>query len=94
MRETFLKVEVAMGDLNMQTYTSSPKYDWSILISNIGGQLGLCIGFSIFTGLEIVELMIDLLCHICCKLKNSVKVTEKTPVGNWVSTLDDTLESC
>ena len=61
-----------------QVITTSPKYDWSILLANIGGQLGLCMGFSLITALELIELLVDLVCHVTRGVRERSKVNTST----------------
>ena len=59
------KVDVNMASFLEHTEVDSAKYDWSVLMSNIGGVMGLFTGFSVLTALEIVELMVDLWAYLC-----------------------------
>jgi len=65
------KVDINMASFVVHTEVASAKYDWSVLISNIGGVMGLFTGFSILTGFELVELMFDLVAYLvstcCCR---------------------------
>lgn len=48
-------------------------------VSDIGGQLGLWIGFSVLTAAEFLELIM-LLCHLVIKKCSSKKTAEPNPV--------------
>ena len=64
-RRNMLELRVYYESLEVESYESSPKYDGNILFSSFGGVLGLCIGFSALTAMELVELIVDLLCCLC-----------------------------
>ncbi|XP_005106187.1 amiloride-sensitive sodium channel subunit alpha-like [Aplysia californica] len=64
LRQNLLLLSVYPETLKVDKYVTNAKYDWSILLSNFGGQLGLCIGFSILTALEIFELIFDIFTHL------------------------------
>ncbi|GFO08327.1 eukaryotic translation initiation factor 3 subunit f [Plakobranchus ocellatus] len=55
---TFLKLEIYFDSLTLETIINHPAYTWNKLLSDIGGQLGLLLGFSILTAIEIVELVV------------------------------------
>ncbi|XP_012942493.1 degenerin del-1-like [Aplysia californica] len=58
-RDNFLRVAIFYEDLTVQRVESRPSYDWNRLLSDIGGQLGLWLGFSILTAAEWLELAYD-----------------------------------
>ena len=55
-----LRVNIYLSSLDVQKEIFSPKYDWSAFMSNLGGTMGLFIGFSLLSFMELVELFIDL----------------------------------
>ena len=63
-----LKVTVYLESLEVKTEVTSPQYDWSDFLSNIGGVLGLFTGFSILSALEILELVCDLWAYLASTL--------------------------
>ncbi|XP_012941892.1 amiloride-sensitive sodium channel subunit gamma-like [Aplysia californica] len=72
LRQNLLKLHVFYEQLNFEKIVTTPKYDWSILLSNIGGQLGLWLGFSLLTAFEVIELLLDMFLNgafrmACCK---------------------------
>ena len=62
-RATVLKTTVYLATLDVEKETQSPKYSWSAFLSNLGGVMGLCTGFSLLSFLELVELLVDLCGH-------------------------------
>ena len=56
--------------LEEEVYTTEAKYDVTVLLANIGGQLGLFTGFSVLTGFEIFELFTDLCVTLAGRLVN------------------------
>ena len=69
IQDTSLVFSVYFETTSVETYMSSPKYDGAVLFSNFGGALGLCLGFSALTGIEILELMGDLICFLFRKVR-------------------------
>ncbi|GFR91625.1 acid-sensing ion channel 4 [Elysia marginata] len=55
---TMLKVDIYFDSLSLEKVESQPAYSWNKLLGDIGGQLGLMLGFSILTAVEILELLI------------------------------------
>ena len=59
--ESFISLEVYFDSLILEKVEAEPAYTWNKLLGDIGGQVGLLLGFSILTALEFVEfLLIDL----------------------------------
>ncbi|XP_012942494.1 amiloride-sensitive sodium channel subunit gamma-like [Aplysia californica] len=58
-RENMLRVAIYFEDLTEKHVESRPSYDWNRVLSDIGGQLGLWLGFSILTAMEWLELAYD-----------------------------------
>ena len=55
---TFLKISVYFDSLIVEKVESQPAYSWNRLLVEIGGQLGLLLGFSLLTAVEILELLL------------------------------------
>ncbi|RUS91580.1 hypothetical protein EGW08_000695 [Elysia chlorotica] len=55
---SFLKLSVYLDCLAVEKVESQPAYSWNRLLGEIGGQLGLLLGFSILTAVEILELVL------------------------------------
>ncbi|GFO07432.1 acid-sensing ion channel 3 [Plakobranchus ocellatus] len=55
---SFLKIEIYYDTLILDKIVSQPAFTWNKLLSDIGGQLGLLLGFSILTAVEILELVV------------------------------------
>ena len=55
-----MKIYFEMDTMMEEIWTNEPKYDFTVLLANMGGQLGLFTGFSVLTGVEIFELFTDL----------------------------------
>ena len=56
LRHLLTRVVVHIADSNVIKTTESPDYDIIRLISDIGGQLGLWIGVSVITLVEVLQL--------------------------------------
>ncbi|RUS74945.1 hypothetical protein EGW08_017300 [Elysia chlorotica] len=55
---SLLKLSVYFDSLIVEKVESQPAYSWNRLLGEIGGQLGLLLGFSILTAVEIIELLL------------------------------------
>ncbi|GFN78967.1 acid-sensing ion channel 1 [Plakobranchus ocellatus] len=55
---SFLKLEIYYDSLILDKIVGQPAFTWNKLLSDIGGQLGLLLGFSILTAVEILELVV------------------------------------
>lgn len=53
-----LKLDIFYEHLNVETYTTSQKTTWSGVLSQLGGNFGLLLGFSVATMLEFVEFIV------------------------------------
>ena len=60
LRKQFLRVEIFFQELNFQELKESPKYTITNLMSDFGGNIGLWIGWSVLTFLEILVLIFNL----------------------------------
>jgi len=55
------RINVYIADSNVITTTESPDYDLVRLVSDLGGQLGLWIGVSVITLVEVLQLCFDVI---------------------------------
>ncbi|GFN96758.1 amiloride-sensitive sodium channel subunit alpha-like protein [Plakobranchus ocellatus] len=55
---SFLKLKIYCKSLILEKVVNQPAFTWNKLLSDIGGQLGLLLGFSILTAVEILELVV------------------------------------
>ncbi|XP_020604435.1 acid-sensing ion channel 1A-like [Orbicella faveolata] len=72
-RRNVLKLQVFFEELDVEFISEQRSYELVAFVSDIGGQLGLWIGFSVLTIAEFFELIL-LLCHLAVK-KCTVKKT-------------------
>ncbi|XP_076309942.1 degenerin-like protein unc-105 [Tachypleus tridentatus] len=82
--ETLVGVHVYLKSLTVEVIVETPTYTVTSLLSNIGGTLGLFMGLSVITVVEIIELFLSLFvcwCTFSRKNKNSVSATLISPVG-------------
>ncbi|XP_066273655.1 amiloride-sensitive sodium channel subunit alpha-like [Branchiostoma lanceolatum] len=75
-RRNLLKLTVYFEQLNQQTISESPAYGVENLLGDLGGQLGLWVGVSVMTVLEVVELIVDIIQILLSKAKRSTKTTD------------------
>lgn len=71
--QNFLRLEVYYENLVEEIILTDPAYDWNKLLSDIGGQLGLWLGFSLMTAIEVLELLYDIISFICRRVTSSGK---------------------
>ena len=68
----FARIVVYVVDNQAIQTRESPEYEPSHLVSDIGGQLGVWIGISIITLMEVIELFMVLIGRrVCCRLRPS-----------------------
>ncbi|ELT92697.1 hypothetical protein CAPTEDRAFT_187791 [Capitella teleta] len=63
------KTEIYFEDLNWHSYTQSPSYTVDKWLSHVGGTFGLWLGCSVFTIIETLELIYDLIIFVLIRLK-------------------------
>ncbi|XP_078319796.1 FMRFamide-activated amiloride-sensitive sodium channel-like [Crassostrea virginica] len=80
IQENFLKALIYYEDLNYEKITEEPLYDGFQLISDIGGALGLFMGASILSFVEVLQFMIELLNFLRHKIVS--RRSKKTKVIN------------
>ncbi|KAL8599243.1 hypothetical protein ACOMHN_007959 [Nucella lapillus] len=78
IRFNIARINIYFKQLNYEHLKTSPAYDWSRLLSDLGGQFGLWLGFSLLTALEIVQLTFDL----CERGIKRLCFSKKTGPGN------------
>uniref|UniRef100_A0A4W5KZZ9 Acid sensing ion channel subunit family member 4 n=1 Tax=Hucho hucho TaxID=62062 RepID=A0A4W5KZZ9_9TELE len=65
IRDNFLVLDIFFEALNYETIEQKKAYDVAGLLGDIGGQMGLFIGASILTILEILDYVYEVHCLIC-----------------------------
>ncbi|CAG5125164.1 unnamed protein product [Candidula unifasciata] len=84
IQTNFLRLEIYFDSLDVVEFNTQPKYDWSMLFGDVGGQLGLWLGCSLLTAMEVIEVFIDtLLFWMPCKNMRST-TTHKISLENKV----------
>ena len=63
--DNFLRVNIYLSDMEVEIQEQRPSYPLSNLFSAIGGTLGLWIGLSLLTVIELVQLLARLGCLAC-----------------------------
>nr|XP_022336516.1 degenerin mec-10-like [Crassostrea virginica] len=75
-KDNFLKAVIYYEDLNFKEITEEPLYDGFRFLSDIGGALGLFLGASLLSFVEIVQLLVEILNyfrHKCFKDRTDVE---------------------
>ncbi|XP_063877280.1 amiloride-sensitive sodium channel subunit alpha-like [Scylla paramamosain] len=65
-----VRLHFYMDSLSYEKIEESPAFTWNTLVCNVGGNLGLFLGMSIVTLVELLEFLIDLL-FSCCNFRKS-----------------------
>jgi hypothetical protein len=60
--ESFVSLNIFYESLSYTITTESPQMDSSTLLAEIGGNLGLILGMSVFSACQVVEFLIELCC--------------------------------
>ena len=58
-----LAIEVHISDFTVEIIEQSPAYDWDNFLSDLGGQMGLWIGASVYSGVELVSILLKLILY-------------------------------
>ena len=66
-KKNILSLTIYYPDLSYTKISESPKLSTSNLISNIGGTMGLYVGISLLSLVEIIELIIEIILIIMKK---------------------------
>ena len=73
IRKNFVRLNIYLEDLTIEERIQKKSYEIQNLFSDIGGTLGLYIGLSIITLLEIIEVVIKLVNRLVLKIQNKRK---------------------
>ena len=60
-RKSFVRIGISYNSLSYTISTESPKFDVVSLLANVGGNLGLFLGVSVFSVCELLEALIGIL---------------------------------
>ena len=63
--DNFVRVNVYLSDMEVEVQEQQPSYRLSNLFSDIGGTLGLWVGLSLLTVVELVQLVVKFGFLIC-----------------------------
>lgn len=74
LKHNMLQLSIFYGDLGYEQYDEVEDMSWLDLISNIGGTLGLFIGMSFLSFVEIVDIVLQIVLY-----KNDNKKTSIFP---------------
>ena len=58
MTDSFLRLHIYYNRLMVEHQSEEAVYSWSEVLGTIGGQLGLMLGFSVMTAVEILQLLL------------------------------------
>ncbi|XP_012685770.1 acid-sensing ion channel 4-A [Clupea harengus] len=87
IRDNFLVLDIFFEALNYETIEQKKAYDVAGLLGDIGGQMGLFIGASILTVLEILDYIYEVTKHRLQRLVKPPKEEKKTATTQKPSTV-------
>ncbi|XP_078692023.1 acid-sensing ion channel 1C-like [Branchiostoma floridae x Branchiostoma belcheri] len=70
MMRNLLKLNIYYEALNYEQISESPGYEVENLLGDLGGQLGLWVGMSLLSAMEVVEIFADLFAILCKKISS------------------------
>ncbi|XP_066271609.1 acid-sensing ion channel 1-like [Branchiostoma lanceolatum] len=73
VREGFIQVAVYFENMNIEHIYETPSYEVENLLGDIGGQLGLWMGISIMTVIELAEFLTDVVLLLLYRRKKSAQ---------------------
>ncbi|XP_059163600.1 amiloride-sensitive sodium channel subunit alpha-like [Physella acuta] len=65
--QQLIKVSIFFEDLHYEELTDQPNYEFTNLLSGIGGSIGLWIGLSVLSLFEIVHLILEVFRYVVCR---------------------------
>eukprot|EP00105_Crassostrea_gigas_P041363 XP_019925511.1 PREDICTED: degenerin mec-10-like [Crassostrea gigas] len=86
LEENFLKAVIYYEDLNFEKISEEPLYDGYQLISDVGGALGLFMGASILSFVEVLQFIIELINFLRHKI--AARRSRKTVVTSFKAVSD------
>lgn len=78
LTENFLSVYIYYEDLNHEVISEEPLYNTERFLSDIGGALGLYVGASFLTCVELLQVILEVVLHLRNKRKTKV-ISMKSP---------------
>ena len=63
--ENLLKVQIYFSEFDIDEVEQKPAYTWNMVPSDLGGLIGLYIGASVYSGLEVFSFLFSLAYHYC-----------------------------
>ncbi|XP_067661176.1 acid-sensing ion channel 1A-like [Haliotis asinina] len=80
MLENFVMLRVFYGQMMVTTITQQPQHTVATLFSDIGGQMGLCLGASMLTVAEITEFLVFIIIFLLDKCRGR---KARNRISNW-----------
>ncbi|XP_061579001.1 acid-sensing ion channel 4-A isoform X2 [Cololabis saira] len=87
IRDNFLVLDIFFEALNYETIEQKKAYDVAGLLGDIGGQMGLFVGASILTVLEILDYIYEIIMHRLQRLLRSQKEKNNKQPPSTVATV-------
>lgn len=77
-KKSLLAINFFYIDLNLRKISDIPVWDTTAFLSSIGGNLGLFVGISLLSGVEIIDFAIRLILVLIKHLESNKKIKSKT----------------
>jgi hypothetical protein len=75
LRENFVRLDIFFRELNIEDVIQQQAYTTTALLSDLGGTMGLCIGASLLSLFELLDLLVmttyEANAHVVRKVRNS-----------------------
>ncbi|XP_042890714.1 uncharacterized protein LOC122265444 [Penaeus japonicus] len=77
-----------LDSMNYAVTEESPAYSWDTLLSNIGGSLGLFVGVSLISLLEMMEMFIDMIIIAYRRCTGIKRISQTSPSVAWTGKME------
>lgn len=79
LKEHMLELSVFYGELGYEKYEESPKMGPVDIVSSIGGTLGLFLGMSFLSFVELIDIIIRICCYKC-RMRRKDRIEPLPPI--------------
>ena len=93
IKKNYVAIHIYYSDFHVKTTKHVPAFDWSDFLSALGGQIGLWIGASIYSVLELTSFLLELISYKFLRLEPLRKITIAHPAQVEDYSENDTKEN-
>ena len=77
--KNLLKVQIYFSEFDVDEIVQKPAHTWKMIPSKLGGLIGLYIGASVYSGLEVFSFLFSLVYYFCHKILKRTSASAKEP---------------